>query len=96
MFTTLKLGDWNALCEVCGFKYKGSMLKKRWDGLMVCKDDYETRHPQDLIKIPKEDQSVPWTSPEPDDTFITLTYSSVGNQENTVPSGNFTTNNETI
>lgn len=94
----LVLGDWNAICDVCGFKYKASQLKKRWDGFMVCPEDWEVRHPQDFVRSKPDDQSVPWTRPEPTDTFISVTYadSSVGVQENTKPSGTFTTNNETI
>ena len=93
----LHWGAWNAMCDVCGFKFKSFQLRKRWDGLMVCSDDFEHRHPQDLIKIPKEDTSVPWTRPEQDDVFITPTYvdSSVGTQPAAIPSGNFETNNET-
>jgi hypothetical protein len=70
----VKIGDWNAICDVCGFKFKASQLKKRWDGRMVCRDDWETRHPQDLIKIPKDLQNPPWVRPEVADTFITITY----------------------
>lgn len=44
------LGDSNCICDVCGFKYKRSQLKKRWDGAIVCSEDWEPRHPQDLIK----------------------------------------------
>lgn len=76
MTTQFKLGDWNALCDVCGFKFKASKLRKRWDGLMVCNVDYETRHPQDLIRVPKDTQAVPWTRPEPADTFIEINYQS--------------------
>lgn len=60
----LKLGDWNALCDVCGFKFKASMLQKRWDGAMVCASDWETRHPQDFLRVRKERISVPWTRPD--------------------------------
>lgn len=56
-----KPGDWNAYCDVCGFKFKASQLRKRWDGHMVCEKDYEERHPQELIRMPKEDTSVPWS-----------------------------------
>lgn len=61
-------GDWNAECDVCGFKYKASQLKKRWDGLMVCKEDWELRHPSDYYKFPTGEESVvPWTRPSPTD-----------------------------
>lgn len=63
-------GTWNAICDVCGHKFKANMLRGRWDGLMVCKDDYEVRHPSDLIRVPKEDTSVPWSRPEAPDVFI--------------------------
>lgn len=68
----LKLGDWNALCDVCGFKFKASQLRKRWDGYMVCKQDFEERHPQDLIRLPKERQAAPWVRPVPPDTFVVV------------------------
>lgn len=94
----LILGSWNAICDRCGFKYKSFQLKQEWTGQMVCTDCWEPRHPQDLIKIPKDDQSIPWARPEPADVFITVTTvsASTGTQGGTVPSGNFDTNNGTI
>lgn len=69
------IGDYNAICDVCGFEYKASKLRKRWDGLMVCKDDWETRHPQDLYRFPEGTESVvPWTRPEPTDNFVEETF----------------------
>lgn len=62
----LKLGDWNALCDRCGRKFKASQLKKTWDNLYVCKDDWEPRHEQDFLRGVKDDPSVPFT--RPDDT----------------------------
>lgn len=62
----LKLGDWNAICDVCGLKFKASMLRKRWDNLMVCEADYELRHPQDFLRVPKENTSPPWARPDRD------------------------------
>ena len=53
-------GTWNALCDVCGFKFKASKLRKRWDGLYVCKADYEVRHPSDFFRVRPEDTTVPW------------------------------------
>jgi hypothetical protein len=68
----LLLGNWNALCDSCGRKYKASDLKKRWDGLMVCSEDWEMRHPQDLLRVQKEQISVPWSRPYPaEDSYIT-------------------------
>lgn len=60
-------GDWNAICDVCSFKFKASQLTQRWDGLMVCSKDWETRHPQELIRPIPDQQKLPWTRPEPND-----------------------------
>ena len=78
----LRLGDHNAICDVCGWKFKASQLRERWDGLMVCEADWETRHPQlDLRAIPDQ-MRVPWTRPDTvvdangnpvGDTFIGIT-----------------------
>ena len=71
----LILGDWNALCDSCGRKFKASSLKKRWDGLIVCKEDWEQRHPQDLLRVQREQISVPWSRPYPaQDTFLPWNY----------------------
>lgn len=60
----LKLGDWNALCDRCGFKFKASELKEEWTGWMVCKECWEPRHPQDFIRGIPDDSSVPWSRPD--------------------------------
>jgi hypothetical protein len=59
-----KHGDWNAECDVCGFEFKASQLRSRWDGLMVCRADYEPRHPSDFFRVRPEDTSVPWARPD--------------------------------
>jgi hypothetical protein len=71
----LILGDWNALCDSCGRKFKASSLKKRWDGLIVCSEDWEQRHPQDLLRVQREQISVPWSRPYPaEDTYLPWNY----------------------
>lgn len=64
------LGDTNSICDVCGHKYKGSQLRKRWDGAMVCSADFETRHPQDLIKARPERNNVKNARFEPAYRFL--------------------------
>jgi hypothetical protein len=44
-------GNWKVACQSCGVWYASSEIRKRWDGLLVCPKDYETKHPQLLIKI---------------------------------------------
>ena len=72
----LILGNWNALCDSCGRKFKATDLKKRWDGLMVCREDWEQRHPQDLLRVQREQISVPFARPYPaEDTYLPWNYS---------------------
>jgi hypothetical protein len=51
MKTWFKSGSWNAVCDVCGFRFKADKLKRRWDNLMVCEQDYEMDHPQKYIRV---------------------------------------------
>lgn len=63
-------GDYNVLCDSCGRKFKASQIKKRWDGLMVCSEDYEIRHESDFLRVQKEKISVPFSRPYPaEDTY---------------------------
>jgi len=39
----------------------------RWDGFIVCKEDWEARHPQDFIKAKTDRISVPFSRPQRDD-----------------------------
>lgn len=70
--TYYKHGDWNAICALCGGKFKASQL--RWNSQIqdwVCKDDWEQRHPQERLKAHEDDQSVPWTRPDPTPIYST-------------------------
>ena len=66
----LNLGDYNGICDSCGRKFKASTMRKRWDGLLVCKEDYEPRHPQLSLKVHGDKQIVPIPRPEAADQFI--------------------------
>ena len=70
----LKLGDWNALCDICGQKYKASELRKNWKGLMVCSRDFEPRHPQDFVRGVEDNPTPPWTRPAPAATFVDVCF----------------------
>ncbi len=66
----LKIGDHNAWCMRCGFKWKASELKKEWTGFLVCSECLDLRHPQDLIRgvretPPPKDQSPRNAGPSP-------------------------------
>lgn len=61
--TYFKKGSWNATCDVCGFDFKAQELKQRWDGLRVCKEDWEARHPLDFQRVKPEKPTIPWSRP---------------------------------
>ena len=63
-------GNWKVACHVCGMWFPSGEIKKRWDGLLVCHKDWETRHPQTLIKV-REEKAVPaFVSKDPTDQFV--------------------------
>ena len=66
----LKLGDWNVVCDLTGFKMKASQVVRRWDGFMVRRKSSEERHPQDFLRAVPDDMSVPFARPVPAPTFI--------------------------
>lgn len=66
-----RIGDHAAICDACGAKFYASELKRRWDGMMVCRSDFEIKHPQLEIKsIPETKQVPPWVRPPAQDNFI--------------------------
>jgi len=65
MKTHFVLGDSKSTCDVCGFDMHQSMLRKRWDGAMVCSADWEPRHPQDMIQARPERNTVKDARPAP-------------------------------
>lgn len=70
--TYFKSGSWNAVCDVCGFKFKSHEMRKRWDGLMVCDKDFEHDHPQKFLRVKEDKVSVPWVRNRPADDFVSL------------------------
>lgn len=73
----MRLRQYRAICDRCGYKYYNYQLQKEWTGLMVChgpgtNDCWEARNPQDFIRGRGETPGLPWTRPEPEDTFVQL------------------------
>jgi hypothetical protein len=68
----LSNGNYNAICDRCGSKFKFSMLKKEWDGLYVCTANgcWEARQPQDYVKGIRDNMSVPVSRPEAGNMFM--------------------------
>jgi hypothetical protein len=69
-----KPGTWNVICDLCGVKFKSDQIRQRWDGFLVCPNDFEARHPLDFIRTREERTGVPFTRLEPPDNFITPVY----------------------
>jgi hypothetical protein len=63
-------GDFWRICDSCGSKFRASQTLKRWDGQIVCHDDWEPRHPQDFVRGRLDRQNVPEARPEPVDAFV--------------------------
>lgn len=56
-------GDYNAICDQCGTKFKASQLKKDWQGFYMCQSCWEPRHPQEFVRGTQDQQTPPWTRP---------------------------------
>jgi hypothetical protein len=65
-----KFGEWLGICQVCGWKKRSSELFKRWDGLIVCAEDLEPRHPQEFVRPRADNQKVAFTRPESSNMFL--------------------------
>jgi len=64
-------GDWLIICDVCGFIIYASESYHRWDGMIVCRQDFEERQPQDHVRGIADRQVVPFSRPEAADNFLT-------------------------
>lgn len=79
-------GDHNITCDVCSRKIKMSEAKLRWDGFLVCQEDFEMRHPQDFVRAKQDKISVRDTRPIPTLVYTNVNYIDTGNNTCT-PSG---------
>jgi len=67
-------GDYWMICDRCGLKYRSSVMNREWNGLWVCPEDFEERHPNDHLGSSREERSVPVARPRVTNVFIdTLT-----------------------
>jgi len=63
-------GDHYVICDECGFQMRSSEVMKRWDGMIVCRKDWELRHPQDGVRAVHDRQRVANPRPVPADVFV--------------------------
>lgn len=87
-----EVGKWLVICDRCGFKKTNDQVAKEpWTNLIVCKDTcWEPRHPQEFVRPRPDEQKVPFTRPEPADTFVEVTYADTGDSAD-IPAGTFNT-----
>lgn len=76
------------VCDICGFDYRRTEMKTTWDGKTVCSKDFETRHPQELLKVPVDNMSpVGIYTGQPSPTFVEVSAIDPGG--NTIPTPTF-------
>jgi hypothetical protein len=63
-------GDNYVICDRCGFKKHASEVSKDWDGLIVCREDHDGRHPQDFVRGRPDHQVAAISRPDPPDVFL--------------------------
>lgn len=68
-------GDHNLKCDRTGFKVKASEVAKEWNGLVVRKKSFETRHPQDFVRGVPDRPGVEDARPGPSPDYATQTTS---------------------
>ena len=69
--TYYKPGDHSVICDRTGMKVKASQTRKEWTGLIVRKESWEPRHPQEFIRGRPDRQAVQDPRPEGTDLFVT-------------------------
>lgn len=51
-------GDFYVKCDHTGFKIRRSEARMTWDNLLVRRDTWEPRHPQEFVRSVREDTTV--------------------------------------
>jgi hypothetical protein len=71
--SNLRSYEYNVLCPVCGFQKKNFEMQQRWDGIWVCKEDWEPRNILDLYRNRPDAHVLPFTYPDNDGTSVAPT-----------------------
>ncbi len=63
-------GDFYRICDRTGFKVRANQTRQQWDQLIVRKESWEPRQPQDFVRGVADEQIVPMPRPrQPNVTF---------------------------
>lgn len=85
-----KPNNWYGICQVCGRKFLSHKLKERWDGFIVCPDDFEIRHDLDFIRMPRESKPVPFIRKPPSGFDYILRWDDVFKDQTPYGGSNYT------
>ena len=65
-------GDYYVICARTGWKIRRSESRMEWDGTLVHKSQYESRHPLDSASPARPERDPPVVRPEPNDVFLEI------------------------
>jgi hypothetical protein len=57
------MGGYSVQCDRTGFRADVSECVEQWNGLFVLKEVAEERHPQERLRVRREDTSLPYARP---------------------------------
>lgn len=66
-----KLGEHNVVDDISGRKIRSDDVMITWDGFVTCREDYDPKHPQLVLRSRRDDQSVRVVRDEPEYVFVT-------------------------
>lgn len=67
-----KPGSFYRICDRTGFKVRAEDTREEWNGSIVSKLVYETRHPQDMVRGRTDSQTVPKARPRQADVWVSI------------------------
>lgn len=67
-----KPGSFYRICDRTGIAVRAGRTQREWQGLIVRKEVFEPRQPQDFVRGVNDIQTVPFARPRQTDTFIQM------------------------
>jgi len=71
-----KPGSWYRVCDRTGMAVRAERTQREWQGLIVRKEVWEARQPQDFVRGVNDIQTVPFPRPRQTNTFIEMNAAS--------------------
>lgn len=65
-----KAGSFYRVCDKTGFPTRAERTQREWQGLIVRKEVFEPRQPQDFVRGVNDIQTVPQPRPRPTNVFL--------------------------